>query len=199
MRVSLEDIGKKYGKTWIFKGLSTTIETGDRYAILGGNGSGKSTLLKIIAGQADPSVGNVSFENTPVEEVFTKLSYCAPYIDLIEELTLSELLQFVQRYQRFLSAFPKERIIDMLGYDSKKWIKDYSSGMKQRVKIALALFADVSLTLLDEPTSNLDEKGVEWYLDILDEVPANRTIVVASNLEREYAFCTKQLDITRFK
>lgn len=92
-----------------------------------------------------------------------------------------------------------ERIIDMLGYDSKKWIKDYSSGMKQRVKIALALFADVSLTLLDEPTSNLDEKGVEWYLNILDEVPANRTIVVASNLEREYAFCTKQLDVTRFK
>lgn len=199
MRISLENIGKKYGKTWIFKGLSTAIETGDKYAVLGGNGSGKSTLLKIIAGQADPSSGKVIYEGTAVEEVFKQLSYCAPYIDLIEELTLDELLQFVSSYQSFLPSFPKERILDMLAYDSDKWIKDYSSGMKQRVKIALALFTDVSLTLLDEPTSNLDEKGVEWYLEMLKEVPESRTIVVASNLAREYAFCTKQLEITRYK
>ena len=149
MHISLENIGKKYGKTWIFKGLNASIESGDRFAILGGNGSGKSTLLKIIAGQADPNSGSIIYPGTPVEEVYKKLSYCAPYIDLIEELTLSELLHFVGSYQAFLPAFSEGRIFDMLAYDPNKWIKDYSSGMKQRVKIALALFADVSLTLLD--------------------------------------------------
>lgn len=199
MHISLENIGKKYGKTWIFKGLNASIESGDRFAILGGNGSGKSTLLKIIAGQADPNSGIIIYEGTPVEEVYKKLSYCAPYIDLIEELTLSELLQFVESYQAFIPAFPKRRILDMLAYDPNKWIKDYSSGMKQRVKIALALFADVSLTLLDEPTSNLDEIGVEWYLEMMKVVPEDRTIIIASNLSREYTFCKKQLDITNYK
>lgn len=199
MHISLENIGKKYGKTWIFKGIYASIESGDRYAILGGNGSGKSTLLKIIAGQADPNFGSISYEGTPVEEVHRKLSYCAPYIDLIEELTLGELLEFVVSYQAFLPEFPTERIVDMLAYDPNKWIKDYSSGMKQRVKIALALFANVSLTLLDEPTSNLDEKGVEWYLEMIKVVPEDRTIVIASNLSREYAFCKKQLEITNYK
>ena len=199
MHISLENIGKKYGKTWIFKGLNASIESGDRFAILGGNGSGKSTLLKIIAGQADPNSGSIIYAGTPVEEVYKKLSYCAPYIDLIEELTLSELLHFVGSYQAFIPAFPKRRILDMLAYDSNKWIKDYSSGMKQRVKIALALFTDVSLTLLDEPTSNLDEKGVEWYLEMMKVVPEDRTIVIASNLSREYAFCKKQIEITNYK
>lgn len=199
MRISLKNIGKKYGKSWIFKGVDLVFEPGQSYAILGNNGSGKSTLMKVLSGQTGPNVGDIEFHGVPVEEVFKKISYCAPYIDLIEELTLEELLNFVQSNKPFLPEYSVQTIIAMFGFDKYKWIKDYSSGMKQRVKLALALFANTEVCLLDEPTSNLDEKGVEWFLAVLKELPKGRMIIIASNQEREYSFCQHLIDITQFK
>ena len=199
MRITLEHVGKKYGKSWIFKNVNLSFEPGQTYAILGNNGSGKSTLLKLLSGQTAPNQGEIEFENTAIEKVYQKISFCAPYIDLIEELTLDELLDFVEKHKPFLPDYPKKRIVELFAFDSKKWIKDYSSGMKQRVKLALALFADVELCLLDEPTSNLDEQGVEWYLNTLEKMPKNRTLIIASNLEREYGFCTHKIDINKYK
>ena len=199
MRITLEHVGKKYGKSWIFKNVNLSFEPGQTYAILGNNGSGKSTLLKLLSGQTAPNQGEIEFENTAIEKVYQKISFCAPYIDLIEELTLDELLDFVEKHKPFLPDYPKKRIVELFAFDSKKWIKDYSSGMKQRVKLALALFADAELCLLDEPTSNLDEQGVEWYLNTLEKMPKNRTLIIASNLEREYGFCTHKIDINQYK
>ncbi len=199
MRITLEHIGKKYGKSWIFKGIGLSFEPGESYAILGNNGSGKSTLLKLLAGQTEPNTGEIEFENTPIDQVYQKISFCAPYIDLIEELTLKELLDFVDKNKPFLADYPKERILKMFNFDEDKWIKDYSSGMKQRVKLSLALFADVEVCLLDEPTSNLDEKGVNWFMGMLEEMPKNRTVIIASNLEREYTFCKHHIDINQYK
>ena len=199
MRITLEHVGKKYEKSWIFKNVNLSFEPGQTYAILGNNGSGKSTLLKLLSGQSAPNQGEIEFENTAIEKVYQKISFCAPYIDLIEELTLDELLDFVEKHKPFLPDYPKKRIVELFAFDSKKWIKDYSSGMKQRVKLALALFADVELCLLDEPTSNLDEQGVEWYLNTLEKMPKNRTLIIASNLEREYGFCTHKIDINQYK
>ena len=199
MRITLEHVGKKYEKSWIFKNVNLSFEPGQTYAILGNNGSGKSTLLKLLSGQTAPNQGEIEFENTAIEKVYQKISFCAPYIDLIEELTLDELLDFVEKHKPFLPDYPKKRIVELFAFDSKKWIKDYSSGMKQRVKLALALFADVELCLLDEPTSNLDEQGVEWYLNTLEKMPKNRTLIIASNLEREYGFCTHKIDINQYK
>lgn len=199
MRISLENIAKKYGKSWIFKGVNLVFEPGESYAILGNNGSGKSTLLKLLSGQTAPNKGKIDFKDVPIEKVYQKISYCAPYIDLIEELNLHEFLSFVEKHKPFLQDYPKERIIEMFGFDEEKWIKDYSSGMKQRVKLALALFADVEVCLLDEPTSNLDEKGVVWFKEMLHLMPKDRTVIIASNLEREYSFCTHRIDINQFK
>ena len=199
MRITLEHVGKKYGKSWIFKDINLSFEPGQTYAILGDNGSGKSTLLKLLSGQTAPNQGQIEYENTAIEQVYQKISYCAPYIDLIEELTLEECLDFVEKHKPFLPDYPKKRIKELFAFDSKKWIKDYSSGMKQRVKLALALFADVELCLLDEPTSNLDEHGVEWYLSTLEKMPKNRTLIIASNLEREYGFCKHKIDINQYK
>ena len=114
-------------------------------------------------------------------------------------MTLRELLTFVQEFKPFLPEYPIDRILELFNFDENKWVKDYSSGMKQRVKLALALFADVELCLLDEPTSNLDEKGVDWYLETLQEIKKNRTIIVASNIQREYTFCEHLIDVNDFK
>lgn len=199
MYIKLENIGKKYGKSWIFRAVNLEFKSGKRYAILGNNGSGKSSLLKVIAGQSSPNQGSITFENTDIEEVYQKLSFCAPYIDLIEELTLEELLHFVHQFKPFMKEFPPEYILKLFDFQKDKWVKDYSSGMKQRVKLALALFADVELSLFDEPTSNLDEAGIEWFLESLKALPEDRIVIIASNLEREVALCDEFINMLDFK
>lgn len=199
MKVTLENIGKKFSKTWIFKGLSYEFLPGEKYAILGNNGSGKSSLIKLISGQSSPNQGEITYENTEIEVLYKKISVCAPYLDLIEELNLEELLLFVEKFKPFQKDYSVERILSMFPFKKDKWIKDYSSGMKQRVKLALALFSDVELCLLDEPSTNLDEEGMNWLQRELEQMPANKTLIIASNLEREYSLCKHFIDLSKFK
>jgi ABC-type multidrug transport system ATPase subunit len=199
MEIQLDQVGKKFGKNWIFKDISYSFLPNNSYAVLGNNGSGKSTLLKIISSQTSPNKGQVIYKDCETENAYTRISYCAPYLELIEELSFEELLVFVEKFKPFLPDYPPQRILDIFQFDKNKWVKDYSSGMKQRVKLALALFADVDVVLLDEPTSNLDEKGVSWFLETLDLVINERTLILASNVEREYQTCKNIIDMQEFK
>ena len=113
MNIKLENISKKYGKTWILKNVNLNFEQGKKYAILGNNGSGKSTLMKIISSQTTASKGNIFFEDTDIDKVYQQLSYCAPYIDLIEELTFEELLTFVSKYKPFMAEFTITNILKL--------------------------------------------------------------------------------------
>jgi len=107
--------------------------------------------------------------------------------------------EFTEKFKPFLPEYPIEKILGLFDFDETKWIKDYSSGMKQRVKLCIALLADVEVCLLDEPTSNLDEEGVNWYFELLEGIKSNRTLIIASNIEREYKFCKHIIDIRDYK
>jgi ABC-type multidrug transport system ATPase subunit len=195
MKISLESVSKRYQRHWVFKGVSGIYEPAGRYAILGKNGSGKSTLLRIIAGMQPPSAGKLLYDGngTRIEpaEVFRHISFCAPGMELPEELTLEEFLDFHFTYKRLRPGFSIQSVIEAtgLGRAAYKPIGDYSSGMKQRVKLAQAFFADTPAILLDEPCTNLDEAGVQQYLDWIEAYTKGRTVIVASNDTREYAFC----------
>lgn len=202
MQITLQNIAKKYKSQWIFRNVNYIFEKGKKYAILGENGSGKSTLLKIISGQTTPNKGTVSyFSDTKIEleDVHKKLSYCAPYIDIIEELTFAEIVAFVAKFKPFTTTFDVHTLQKQFNFSENKWIKDYSSGMKQRVKLILALYLDVDLILLDEPTSNLDEEGVQWFLKTINEIDKNKTIIIASNIKREYEFCDEVIKISDYR
>src|SRR5690606_8438251 len=144
-------------------------EQGNSYAILGANGSGKSTLLQVISGSLSPSEGNIIYRNQeqPVdpEQIFQQLSLAAPYLEFIVELTLTELISFHFKFKPFLAGYDAVKIIELLGFEKSKnkLLKYFSSGMKQRVKLALAFCSDTPVLLLDEPTSNLDTEGIAWY------------------------------------
>jgi ABC-type multidrug transport system ATPase subunit len=199
MKISLNNISKKYQKSFIFKNLSFEFEEGSTYAIVGSNGSGKSTLIKILAGFQSPSFGDIKFQNTSAENSYKKIAFCAPYLDLIEEMNLPEMIQFHASFKPFLPEINSNLITELLGFDNEKYIKDYSSGMKQRVKLALTFFSDVPVILLDEPTTNLDKQGVQWYLSLVEKYQKNRTIIVASNIEQEYSFCKNFIEIEKYK
>lgn len=206
MKIILTGTGKKYNTEWIFRDLSYSFEQDHAYAILGRNGSGKSTLLQVIAGSIHPTAGKVDYsmegQEIPVEKIFQHLTIVAPYQELIEEFTLQEMLNFHFFFKSPVPGFSIPAIIDRIGFKDpgRKTIRYFSSGMKQRVKIILALLSDVSIVLLDEPTMNLDEAGTNWYLQLVSEMAKNRIILVCSNLQhQETAFCTEKLFIEDYK
>lgn len=205
MEVSFHKVGKRYRYEWIFRNVEFTFEAGKKYAILGPNGSGKSTLLKILAGHLSPSKGKVDFffKGKKVDEdtVYKHISYSAPYIELIEEFTLTEAIHFHQKFKPFLNQLTPTDLIGILGFEKSKNkpIRYFSSGMKQRLKLVLSICSDASLLLLDEPTTNLDNQGMEWYRDLVQKYAGDRLLIIASNVEADYDFCDTTLNILDYK
>lgn len=216
MRVSLTDAGKRFNRDWIFRHFTYTFEEGNWYAIIGPNGSGKSTLLQVLSGNMEASEGNVQWsvvsnpaaaEGLPqaqqwsVENIFNQVSICAPYLEVIEEMTLKEFLEFHHHFKPLLPSLTVEKIISILGLEkaAHKQIRYYSSGMKQRVKLAQAFFSDTAILLLDEPCTSLDLSGIDLYHRLVSEYCQNRLVIVSSNDEEEYRFCKERINISDYK
>src|SRR5471030_1070991 len=204
-RISLENIGRRFNRDWIFRGIDLTFVSGKIYAILGPNGSGKSTLLQVLNGSLSPSAGTISYlyqdKSVEIEEVYQHLSLAAPYLELIEDFTLSEMIDFHFKFKNYAAGLNKNELIGLLDMpgNENKLIKYFSSGMKQRLKLALAFCSDTPLLMLDEPTSNLDAQGVDWYLNLVQKYALNRLTIICSNQEHEYNFCRHQLNISDYK
>lgn len=203
--IRLADAGKRFNREWIFRRLSYVFEQGQSYAIIGANGSGKSTLLQVIAGAMNPSEGACSFDNSgnniDGENIYQNIAIAAPYLELIEEMTAKEFLQFHQQFKPFQKGFTAESILEVIGmqHAADKQIRYYSSGMKQRIKLAQAIFTDTPVLLLDEPCTNLDHQGYTLYHQLIRDYCANKLIIVCSNDTQEYDFCNHQLNIMQYK
>lgn len=192
MIISGQDIGKKFGKTWIFRHQNFEIKSGDCIALTGKNGAGKSTLLQIIAGYLTPTQGIVFADGLKVDEQKHQTSYIGPYTEIIEEFTLAEFLKFHQGFKTPLCSI--EEMADLASLPQNKLIVDFSTGMKQRVKLITSFYFENDVVFMDEPTSNLDEEGHLWWKNELDKV-ANKLIIIASNDQREIKSCSKQLNL----
>ena len=205
MKVSLTDAGKRFNRDWIFRHFTYTFEKGNSYAIIGPNGSGKSTLLQVLSGSMQLSEGGGQWVvgDGPLanEEVYKLVSICAPYLEVVEEMSLKEFLEFHHHFKPFLPSFSVENIISIIGLQEaiNKQIRFYSSGMKQRVKLAQAIFSDTPFLLLDEPCTNLDSTGIELYHRLIDQYCTSRLVIVSSNDEIEYSFCKAKINITDHK
>lgn len=205
MQITLSDIGKKFNRQWVFKGVNLEILSQQSLALVGNNGSGKSTLIQIIFNFQTYSKGSINYwlnqKLLTEEELVGKISLAAPYLELFEDFTLIEMLQF------HFKLIPKQADISLeemisnggLGGQENKAVKYFSSGMKQRLKLLMAIYADTPLLLLDEPCSNLDNQGIEWYRNLVQTQLKKRTIIIASNQLFEYDFCDSTLSVHDFK
>jgi len=205
MEIELLEVAKRFRFEWIFKKINYHFQPQHRYAILGNNGTGKSTFLKILSGHLTPSKGKIIFShsgnNLDIEEVYQHVAYAAPYIDLIEEFTLKEAIDFHQKFKPLQDGLNTEKLIQLLGFQKSidKEVKFFSSGMKQRLKLALAIGSKAEILLLDEPTTNLDQQGMDWYQELLDNYAEDRLLIIASNVKADYERCTHFLNIMDFK
>ncbi len=207
-RVVLTDAGKRFNREWIFRHLTYHFETGRSYAITGANGSGKSTLLQVLAGSMLLSEGSLNYQNSEqetsnqeAENIYQSLSIAAPYLELIEEMTALEFLHFHNRFKPFIKMVSITEILLIIGLDkaADKQIRYYSSGMKQRLKLAQAVFSDVPVLLLDEPCTNLDSAGYGLYHSLITKYCRNKLVIVSSNDEAEIDFCGERLNIMDYK
>jgi ABC-type multidrug transport system ATPase subunit len=203
--ISLKGIGRRFNRDWIFREVDYTFIAGDSYAILGPNGSGKSTLLQVLNASLSPSVGQINYtfngEILEADDVYKHISLAAPYLEVIEEFSLAEMIDFHFKFKAYLPGLDNDAVIELLGMQASKdkLIKYFSSGMKQRLKLALAFCADTTMLMLDEPTSNLDTQGVDWYLSLVQQYAQGRLLIICSNQGHEYNFCRHQLRITDYK
>ena len=201
MQISLEQACKRFNKEWIFKNLNFQFEVGKHYALVGNNGSGKSTLLQIIAGYSGLTKGSISWSPFDAINIYEQISFAAPYLELVEEFTATEQFEFQAQFKPIQKDLSTEKILELIGLKNAahKQIRYYSSGMKQRLKLALAIFSDCPILLLDEPCSNLDKEGYALYDTLIKEYAMHKLIIVGSNDPAEYHFCKEQVNLMDYK
>ena len=201
MQISLEQACKRFNKEWIFKNLNFQFEAGKHYALVGNNGSGKSTLLQIIAGYSSLTKGNISWSPFDAVNIYQQISFAAPYLELVEEFTATEQFEFQAQFKPIQKQLSNEEILELIGLKNAahKQIRYYSSGMKQRLKLALAIFSDCPILLLDEPCSNLDKEGYALYDTLIKDFAMHKLIIVGSNDPAEYHFCAAQVNLMDYK
>lgn len=205
MKIKLSKAGKRFNREWIFRNAELEWNSGNAYAITGPNGSGKSTLLQCIGGMFQLNEGDILFSKhnnqLEIEDAYKNITFSAPYMDLIEEMTLEEFFRFHNRFKSILSGFSIEKIISQIDLEHarSKQIRNFSSGMKQRVKLAQSILFDADIILLDEPCTNLDEKGIALYHSLIKNYCSNRLVVVCSNDKVEYSFCNETINIMDLK
>ncbi|RDC56923.1 ABC transporter ATP-binding protein [Pedobacter chinensis] len=204
MKIALNNVGRRFNKEWIFRNLSAGFTSGNSYAVLGPNGSGKSTLLSVLTGSLAPSEGQIIFSDEkeiPVEDIYQYISLAAPYLELVETFTLKEIVNFHFKFKNFAVGVDAKSLISILGLEksANKEIKYFSSGMKQRTKLALACCSDSPILFLDEPTSNLDVQGINWYRELIENFTKDRLTIIGSNQIQEYDFCNEHIQIADYK
>ena len=204
--INLTNAGKKFGREWIFRKVHLDIAAGQKIAILGLNGSGKSTLLQALTGYLTLNEGELAYsinqEKIEEEKLYAYISLASPYLELVEDFTLQEQIEHAAIYKAFSNKLTTENIVELSGLAAHKdkYIKLFSSGMKQRLKLTLAILADAPILFLVEPTTNLDATVIDWYKNMIANYALHKTIVVCSNsIKDEYSFCDKVITMEDFK
>lgn len=205
MHITLTNTGKRFNREWIFRNCSYQFHSGKSYAITGPNGSGKSTLLQVIAGATLHNEGSIEFNNdqrtTSNEQHYTNIAIAAPYLELIEEMTAKEMLEFHSKFKPLIQSLSIAAMLKTVGLENaiNKQIRYYSSGMKQRLKLAQAFFSNTPVLLLDEPTTNLDADGIALYHTLISNYTKDKLVIVSSNVKQEYDFCEEVIEIGNYK
>ncbi|GAC1439403.1 MAG: ABC transporter ATP-binding protein [Sediminibacterium sp.] len=207
LTIQLTGSGKRFNRDWIFRHLDHTFQTGRSYALTGPNGSGKSTLLQVIGASMNLSEGRLSYLtgnqqlSIDPESIYRHIAIAAPYLEVVEEMTAKEFLHFHASFKPLMGSVTLEEVLAVTGLEkaADKQIRFYSSGMKQRIKLAQAIFSDVPVLLLDEPCTNLDAAGYHLYHHLIENYCMHKLIIVSSNDVNEHDFCMEKIKITDYK
>jgi heme exporter protein A len=198
------NLTRKFDRKIIFENVNFELTPGSATAITGRNGSGKSTLIKIIANLLIQSSGELNLfdggEKVKKENVFKYIGFVSPYLNLYDEFTGYENLKIISDI-RGSGHENIDNVLKRVGLYNRRndLLKIYSSGMKQRLKIAFAILHEPKMMLLDEPTSNLDLEGISVVDDIANEYKRDRILIIATNDAHERSLCGNEINLNEIK
>ncbi len=201
-RIKARGLSQQFNHRKIFEDISFEISSGESIAIVGPNGSGKTTLIRIISQLLRPRVGEIRyFENSSekkAHELYSAVGLVGPYLQLYNHLTAMENYSFFCRIRGM--PFDQRRfkdLMDKLGLSGRELdeLRNYSSGMQQRMKYVCALLHQPEILLLDEPTSNLDEAGSQIAFRIIEEQKKDGILILATNKNEEVKFGDSQINL----
>ena len=203
LTLTARSVGKDFAERKIFRDINFNISNGQSLAVTGSNGSGKTTLVRILCALIRPSTGEVTYQfndkKVPEEKIYHHIGLVGPYLELYEELTARENLEFFARMKRIPDY--TERIGMLLsrmrlsGRENDQ-VKNYSSGMKQRLKYVFALLHQPPVLFLDEPTSNLDSEGISTVYEIMTEQKKDKILILATNDQEDLKFGDRQIAVS---
>lgn len=195
-------ISKQYNQLAVIHDFSHSFKSQTTYGIIGSNGSGKSTLLKILAGYITPQSGTLTCrlqgKEIAVEALYRHISFMAPYIDLIDDFTVRENLQFHFAHKNSVGPTLDE-MMGLMQLPTEKRIKDFSSGMKQKLKLSICVFTSSDILIIDEPGIFLDETAKNYFKGLLQQYKNNRLVIIASNEKNDLESCEEILNIENYK
>ncbi|GAB4201841.1 MAG: hypothetical protein Fur0023_06830 [Bacteroidia bacterium] len=202
VKIILNHISKKFHQYYLYKDICIDIESKDKLVITGNNGSGKSTLLKIIAGHTSPSSGNIQYflnaQELPKIQWHQYISIAAPYMSVMEEFSFREIIHHLTVFRQFQTDIREISDLSELDIHLHKPVKYFSSGMKQRIRLLIAILDAAPVLLLDEPCSNLDAASIQWYEKMIKQFAMHKTVIVFSNSQpHEYFFCNKHFSLSQ--
>ncbi len=194
-KLSVQGLAKRFGSRKVFTDISFELATGESIAIVGPNGSGKSTLLMTLLSHYHPTKGTVSYleDGTALEDsdIRARTSLVSPYLFLYDNLTAEENLTFFATVSGgHITGKEINSLLSRVGLEGRgdDAVGAYSSGMKQRLKYAVALLNKPAYLFLDEPTSNLDDQGKTVVRGIVEEYRSQAIIIIATNEKEEQSF-----------
>lgn len=190
--IKATNLGKKYGKRWIFRGLNVELTTGDCLIVTGHNGAGKSTLLKLLSGLERPTEGEV---NNDISDYRTELSYCALEQSTFATLTVFEHLQLTADIRNI--EYSADQLIDEVGLTTHRDVQSQhlSSGLRSRLKIAMAIQSNPKILMWDEPGVALDGAGRALIAQIVEQQKQRGIVIIATNDPEERRFGTHELGL----
>lgn len=195
-------LSKRFGYQWIIRDFDGIFSSNRIYGIAGNNGSGKSTLIKMFSGFLSPTSGDIRYivdgKSLQISQIFHFISLAGPYTDLINEFTLQEMFTFHQKFKKLkvpITYKEFEDVIQLTGQKGKL-LQHFSSGMKQKIQLALALLSDTPILLLDEPTSFLDKTAKIWFAELIGKHASDRLVFIASNDAFDIGLCSELIDLS---
>lgn len=199
--IRLHQLGRRFQRQWLFRGVDATFVKGDKVAVLGGNGSGKSSLTSMLAGFLSPSEGEIIWdfnkENIPSEDWWNRIAWCSPALELPLALSISEVIDLYGQMRGFHGRWSKDTILQALdlGAHLEKPMSQLSSGMRQRVKLIVAFSLNADVLILDEPTAHLDAKAIQWFKHHIAQIHHSFVFIASNHDEDEMGICNKKIEI----
>lgn len=188
MEIKAERVCKSFGDYTIFKNINLRIQSGQCVGIVGPNGSGKTTLVRVLSKLISPSSGTVSYttdqQEFKQENIYQKLGFVGPYLELYQDLTAAENLEFFSKMKRLKNYTERiENLMNKFQLQGREedQVKTFSSGMKQRLKYIAALLHTPEVLFVDEPRANLDEEGIRTIYEVLEEQKKEGILILATN------------------